>query len=112
MIDFPTLTSNVDPISVLQNAQIPKNETDKIAKTAAEFEGMLMAQMIQMLRKTVEPSGLFDVNQTERSTYEYLLDQAIVQHAVSNGQTWGLAERLEESWRMLQARADGEEKAG
>jgi len=110
MNDFPALTSNVDVLSLLKAAQTPKNEKDKIASTASEFEGMLMAQMFQILRKTVEPSGLFGTNQTERSTYEYLFDQAIVQHAISNGQTWGLAERLEESWRMYQS-ADGPDAA-
>ncbi|MCL1907999.1 MAG: hypothetical protein FWG12_01370 [Holophagaceae bacterium] len=107
MNDFPSLTSNLDAVSLLNVAQLPKSEKDKIAQTASEFEGMLMAQMFQILRKTVEPSGLFGTNQTERSTYDYLFDQAIVQHAISSGQTWGLAERLEESWRMSQLLDDG-----
>jgi hypothetical protein len=80
-------------------SQTPKPEESKLTKTAREFEGMLMTQMFQTLRKTVEPSGLFGDNQNERSTYEYILDQSIFQKAAENGQTWGLASRLEEAWK-------------
>jgi hypothetical protein len=72
---------------------------DKLEKTAREFEAMVMTQMVQTLRKTVEPSGLFGSNQNERGIYEWLLDQSIFQKAAENGQTWGLAARLEESWK-------------
>jgi hypothetical protein len=55
--------------------------------------------MFQTLRKTVEPSGLFGDNKNERGIYEYLFDQSIFQKAAENGQTWGLASRLEEAWK-------------
>jgi Rod binding domain-containing protein len=99
MTDFLSLTSQTDPVSILKTAQMPQQKGKQLSETAADFEAMLMAQFFQTLRKTVEPSGLFGYNQNERSTYEYLLDQAIFQQAAANGQTWGLAERLEESWK-------------
>jgi hypothetical protein len=79
--------------------KLPKTKADKLSQTAIDFEAMLMTQMFQTLRKTVEPSGLFGDNQTERSIYEYLFDQSIFEKAAANGQTWGLASRLEESWK-------------
>jgi len=79
--------------------QPPRTKQEKLTQTAREFEGMLMTQMFQALRKTVEPSGLFGTNQTERGIYEYLFDQSVFQKAAENGQTWGLAARLEEAWK-------------
>lgn len=67
-------------------------------EAAKRFEGMLMAQLFQSLRKTVHSSGLFGDDATARSTYDYLLDQAVVQHAMDSGKGWGLAERLEAAW--------------
>lgn len=74
-------------------------------EAAREFEGLLMAQLFQTLRKTVEPSGLFGEEGQARSTYEYLLDQAVVQHAMNTGRGWGLAERLEQAWAQREEKA-------
>jgi Rod binding domain-containing protein len=106
MASFPSITSNIDPVSIFQTAQLSKETEDKIGKTAAEFEAMLMAQMFQTMRKTVESSGLFEENQNERAIYDSLFDQAILQQATAAGHTWGLAERLEESWKLAQMKAD------
>jgi hypothetical protein len=57
-----------------------------------------MGLLIQSMRKTVQPSGLFGDSGQSRSTYEYLMDQAVVDRAVSGGRGWGLAERLKASW--------------
>jgi Rod binding domain-containing protein len=112
MTSFPSIAPDFDPVSILQTAQLPKETEDKIGKTAAEFEAMLMAQMFQTMRKTVEPSGLFEENQNERSLYDYLFDQAVLQQATAAGQTWGLAEKLEESWKMAQINADAKANSG
>jgi len=102
MTDYLTSGSAVDLIGLEKTSHQLKQKGGKMKQTALEFEGMLMTQMFQGLRKTIEPSGLFGDNQTTRSTYEYLLDQATFQKAAENGQTWGLAARLEESWKMLE----------
>jgi len=104
MTDYlPAIKQQIDPGMLVNAPQLPKQvDKEKLKKTAAEFEGMLMAQMFQALRKTVEPSGLFGNSQTERSTYDYLLDQAVIKNAIESGQTWGLAARLEESWERSQ----------
>lgn len=94
----------MDP-RALAAPRLPSVPAGRSATEAArEFEGLLMAQLFQTLRKTVEPSGLFGDESQARGTYEYLLDQAVVQHAMASGRGWGLAERLEQAW------AAGEEK--
>lgn len=82
-------------------AASPRKGTD-IAQAAHEFEGMLLSQMMQVMRSTVEPSGLFGEGGQARSTYEYLLDQAVIDKAVKAGRGFGLAERLERLWNKRQ----------
>jgi len=67
-------------------------------EAARMFEGMLMTQLFQAMRKTIPESGLLGEDSQARKTYEYLLDQAVLEHAVRGGKGWGLAERLEKAW--------------
>ncbi|MDR2697294.1 MAG: hypothetical protein LBB40_02330 [Holophagales bacterium] len=98
------ITSQIDLAALAKTHQVPQQQENKLGQTASEFEAMLMTQLFQTLRKTVEPSGLFGHNQTERSIYDYLFDQSIFQNAATTGQTWGLASRLEEHWKNLQSK--------
>lgn len=81
-------------------AELPSASSAKTSpkEAAQKFEGLLMAQLFQSLRKTVEPSGLFGDGGQARQTYEYLFDQAVVEHAMASGRGWGLAERIEKDW--------------
>jgi Rod binding domain-containing protein len=83
-------------------AVLPKPGADKASnhEAALMFEGLMMTQMLQAMRKTIQPSGLFGENTQSRSTYEYLLDQAVVEHAMASGKGLGLADRLEKSWEQ------------
>jgi Rod binding domain-containing protein len=90
--------AGVDPTAQVQGASAVPDTTEKTDKAAHQFEGLLMGVLFQTMRKTVQPSGLFGDSGQSRSTYEYLLDQAVVDRAVSSGRGWGLAERLKESW--------------
>lgn len=84
-----------DPVALAQ----PRAEGPaKRHEAAVQFEGLLMSQAFQTLRKTVQPSDLFGQDAQARHTYEYLLDQAVIEHAMKSGKGWGLAERLEASW--------------
>ena len=78
-------------------------------EAAQKFEGLLMAQMFQSLRKTVQHSGLFGDEGQARQTYEYLLDQAVVEHAMTGGRGWGLAERIEQDWARQQEKVSPRE---
>jgi Rod binding domain-containing protein len=80
-----------------------KAPNGKTLEAAKQFEGMLMANLFQGLRKTVQPSGLFGNSGNARSTYEYLLDQAVVNHAMTAGKGWGLSERLAANWKLQSA---------
>ena len=71
----------------------------KDAEAAKQFEGMLMANLFQCLRKTVTHSSLFGDGASAQSTYEYLLDQAVVNHALEAGKGWGLSDRLQTGWK-------------
>jgi Rod binding domain-containing protein len=74
-------------------------------EAALMFEGLVMTQMFQAMRKTVEPSQLFGDDSKTRATYEYLLDQAVVEHAMASGKGMGLAEHLEKNMSDTKSRA-------
>jgi Rod binding domain-containing protein len=88
----------VDPVALAKGAQAIPAPPDKTEKAARQFEGLLMSAMLQAMRKTVQPSGLFGDSGQSRSTYEYLMDQAVVDRAAASGHGWGLAKRLKASW--------------
>lgn len=88
----------VDPLVQAQGAKALPAPAEKTEQAARQFEGLLMSLLFQAMRKTVEPSGLLGDSGQSRSTYEYLMDQAVVDRAVSAGRGWGLAERLKASW--------------
>lgn len=98
----PILSSTATPAQDLVAPSIPSGKDPKEA--AKQFEGLLMANLFQELRKTVHPSGLFGNGGTARGTYEYLLDQAVVNHAMESGKTWGLSERLESSLKAAKGK--------
>jgi len=81
--------------------RVPSSRTDP-KEASKQFEGMLLTNLFQELRKTVHPSGLFGGGGSAQSTYEYLLDQAVVNRAMDSGRTWGLRDKLEASLRAKQ----------
>ncbi|HJV91389.1 MAG TPA: rod-binding protein [Holophagaceae bacterium] len=93
-----SLKVDLDPTLALKQ-RVPQPQ-DRTEASARQFEGMVMSLLFQTLRKTVEPSGLMGEGGQSRSTYEMLMDQAVVDKAVGAGRSWGLAERLAESWKQ------------
>jgi Rod binding domain-containing protein len=81
---------------VAQASALPSNE--RTAEAAKQFEAMLMENLFRTMRKTVQPSGLFGDGGNARSTYEYLLDQAVTSGALNAGKSMGLAGKLEAAW--------------
>ncbi len=92
----------VDALAQAQGAKALPDPAEKTDKAARQFEGLLMGLLFQTMRKTVEPSGLFGDSGQSRSTYEYLMDQAVVERAASSGRGWGLAERLRAGWSQAE----------
>jgi len=88
----------VDPMAQAQGAKALPDQSERTDKAARQFEGLLMGLLFQTMRKTVQPSGLFGDSGQSKSTYEYLMDQAVVDRAVSSGRGWGLADRLKAQW--------------
>ncbi|HNX32403.1 MAG TPA: rod-binding protein [Holophaga sp.] len=82
-----------------QDLAAPRVGLDKLTdlEAARMFEGLVMTQMFQGMRKTIPHSGLFGDASKNQSTYEYLLDQAVVEHAMASGKGLGLASQLENS---------------
>ena len=90
--------ATVDTLAQAQGAGVLPEASEKTDKAARQFEGLLMSMLFQTMRKTVQPSGLFGDSGQSRSTYEYLMDQAVVDRAVAGGRGWGLADWLKAAW--------------
>jgi len=88
-----------------QGAAAVPDASERTDKAARQFEGLLMGLLFQTMRKTVQPSGLFGETGQSRSTYEYLMDQAVVDRAVTSGHGWGLADRLKVAWAQTEKNA-------
>lgn len=101
MQDALSFKVDLDPTLTLKQ-RLPQAE-DRTEDSAKRFEGMVMNLLFQTLRKTVEPSGLLGESGQSRATYDMLMDQAVVDKAVGSGRSWGLAERLAESWKQASA---------
>lgn len=99
----PVALPSVDAVTLGQGTERVPLAQDKTDKAAHQFEGLLMGMLFQAMRKTVQPSGLFGDSGQSRSTYEYLLDQAVANNATSSGKGWGLAEQLKEAWSQHDA---------
>jgi Rod binding domain-containing protein len=113
-METPLMKAAVLPALDLVNAKAPQAGADKAStkEAAKQFEGLLMSMLLQNMRKTVQTSGLFGDDSKSRSTYEYLMDQAVVEHAISSGQGWGLAERLEKAWSAREVDSSKKSPAG
>ncbi|MBI3131722.1 MAG: hypothetical protein HYZ13_10385 [Acidobacteria bacterium] len=94
------LSLKVDLDSTMALKQRLPQVQDRTEESAKQFEGMVMNLLFQTLRKTVEPSGLLGESGQSRATYDMLMDQAVVDKAVGSGRSWGLADRLAESWKQ------------
>lgn len=96
MTEIMPSISSLKPLDHLSAQSLLPKEGN--AEAAQQFEGLMMSQLFQTLRKTVEPSGLFKEGENSRETYEYLLDKALVEQAMACGKGWGLAEQIQRSW--------------
>lgn len=98
MSALPALAQLSPQESVAQPLPGPAGNQAGNAEAAKQFEGMLMSFVFKQMRQTVQPSGLFGDDSLARSTYDYLLDQAVTSSAMTAGKGWGLSQRLAAQW--------------
>lgn len=65
----------------------------KLKKACADFESMLVFQLLKTMRQTVPKSGLLKPSQG-KETYEMMLDQKIADDLANKGQGLGLQKML------------------
>ena len=89
---------SLSPVATQEIVAQPTPGAPTNAEAAKQFEAMLMSFVFQQMRGTVQPSGLFGDDGNARSTYDYLLDQAVTSQAMDAGKGWGLSQRLAATW--------------
>ena len=65
----------------------------KLKKACADFESMLVFQLLKTMRQTVPKNGLLKPSQG-KETYEMILDQKIADDLTNKGQGLGLQKML------------------
>jgi murein DD-endopeptidase MepM/ murein hydrolase activator NlpD len=97
-LSFPT--PGADRLTTLDRTASPAAEREKLGELAAQFESMLMLEMIKQMRKSLlddpgEGDGL------GRETYSSTIDQELALHLAKAG-GMGLTPALVESWERQQ----------
>lgn len=77
----------------------------KLEKSCADFEAMLVAQVLKTMRKTIPKNGLLKSSQG-RETYEMILDQKIAEDLANKGEGLGLKEMLYRQMTRQPSRKD------
>jgi murein DD-endopeptidase MepM/ murein hydrolase activator NlpD len=97
-LSFPT--PGADRLTSLDRTSSPAAEREKLGELAAQFESMLMLEMIKQMRKSL----LDDSGEGEglgKETYSSTIDQELALHLAKAG-GMGLTPALVESWERQQ----------
>jgi peptidoglycan hydrolase FlgJ len=72
------------PPNIAINAQQSKTDDVKLKKACRDFESMLVYQMLNKMRQTVEKSNLFGSNEQEK-TFQGMLDEQLAAKMSESG---------------------------
>ena len=92
------LSSNMTvtpPAGKAADAPVQAEKNAKLRKVCADFEAMLVFQMMKSMRQTIPQNGLFKPSQG-RATFEMLLDQKLAEAVSRKGEGMGLQRALYE----------------
>lgn len=97
-LSFPT--PGADRLTTLDRTATPAAEREKLGELAAQFESMLMLEMIKQMRKSLLDEGS-DGEGLGKETYSSTIDQELALHLAKAG-GMGLTPSMVESWERQQ----------
>jgi peptidoglycan hydrolase FlgJ len=89
---FSNITPNPRPLQSATERAIDPAQDKKLKKVCADFESMLVFQLLKTMRQTIPKNGLLKPSQGK--TYEMMLDQKIADDLAHKGQGLGLQKML------------------
>ena len=87
------ITSEVKASQSTTNRTLDAAQEKKLKKACADFESMMVFQLLKTMRQTVPKNGLLKPSQG-KETYEMMLDQKIADDLANKGQGLGLQKML------------------
>ena len=87
------ITADVKASQTTAGRTIDPAQEKKLKKACADFESMLVFQLLKTMRQTVPKNGLLKPSQG-KETYEMMLDQKIADDLANKGQGLGLQKML------------------
>jgi murein DD-endopeptidase MepM/ murein hydrolase activator NlpD len=97
-LSFPT--PGADRLTTLDRTSSPAAEREKLGELAAQFESMLMLEMIKQMRKSLLDDG-GEGDGLGKETYSSTIDQELALHLAKAGGI-GLAPTLVDAWQRQQ----------
>jgi peptidoglycan hydrolase FlgJ len=89
----PNVKTHVKDSQATAGRTIDPAQEKKLKKACADFESMLVFQLLKTMRQTVPKDGLLKASQGEE-TYRMILDQKIADDLANKGQGLGLQKML------------------
>jgi flagellar protein FlgJ len=87
------ITTDVKASQATAGRTIDPAQEKKLKKACADFESMLVFQLLKTMRQTVPKNGLLKPSQG-KETYEMIMDQKIADDLANKGQGLGLQKML------------------
>jgi peptidoglycan hydrolase FlgJ len=87
------ITPDVKASQTMAGRTIDPAQEKKLKKACADFESMLVFQLLKTMRQTVPKNGLLKSSQG-KETYEMIMDQKIADDLANKGQGLGLQKML------------------
>ena len=83
------ITADIKASQIATGRTIDPAQEKKLKKVCADFESMLVFQLLKTMRQTVPKNGLLKPSQG-KETYQMMLDQKIADDLANKGQGLGL----------------------
>lgn len=89
----PNMTPEIKAGQVSHGKAADPDGEKKLKKACADFEAMMVFQLLKTMRQTVPKNGFIKPSQG-KETYEMMLDQKVAQDLANKGQGLGLQKVL------------------
>ncbi len=97
--------TQINPLAALDRSSGELRRTPSIEEVAQQFEAVFVAQLLQVMRQSVESSGLFGEGSAGKQVHLEMMDQELALELVRRG-GFGLADQIRHYLEQAQQRAE------
>ncbi|MEE8587360.1 MAG: rod-binding protein [Acidobacteriota bacterium] len=101
--------TQINPLAAVQRGAGERQRRPSIEEVAQQFEAVFVAQLLKVMRRSVESSGLFGEGFAGKQIHLEMMDQELALELVRQG-GFGLADQIRHYLEEAQQQAGAEEK--